>query len=37
MFPSILVPIILFFGLSVFFVNALTAVAMKSVDKNSRG
>lgn len=33
MFPSILVPIVLFFGLTFFFANALAGIAMKAIDK----
>ena len=30
MFPSILVPIVLFFGLTVFFANFITAAAVEN-------
>lgn len=33
MFPSILVPIILFFGFTVFFANAVSGMAVKSLEK----
>lgn len=33
MFPSILVPIVLFFGLTVFAANALTGAALDSLHK----
>lgn len=33
MFPSILVPIVLFFGLTVFFANAVSGMAVKGLEK----